>query len=487
MPQSPHTKRSRIRRQEALSITDSTSNVAHADINNISKTSSISPLTIQSNVNMTPLDNQQRERTTEDESFHKNATKLQSFILSGKSDQQHGNNNVTEATSRSIIYHSLDDQTYPATPGIRNNVDSVKVKNDCNLNVENEKSSQTDKYISVVTTNTRLARPIIVDDNISDEISYMSYVSSLSEDEIPIVFSDQLHDDNPSVQKMRRYHHQTPSDTHGKEGYSIENEKKRPPEICTKFNYNQIGRMVSVESERSKVGELMNFNQKQHRQGSTVISLESHNSWKQIQRRSRKPSLNPNGAALSENLDSLSCTQFNRQRRRLRHKPGFDSGRPSGTFPMRKVNSSTSVHSMFTSLTDLKDEAFSVASASVACSTKSIVVNGRVMNDIQHREQRPRTAPHTTGVSRSIEGNDLDYTIGHKSVTLDQLDELKATMNVDMLRHEVEGGRKKRRRRVKDEMKYMVGKIVPSPLKGMKAALTKRKRYNLERSNGRLT
>lgn len=47
--------------------------------------------------------------------------------------------------------------------------------------------------------------------------------------------------------------------------------------------------------------------------------------------------------------------------------------------------------------------------------------------------------------------------------------------------------RKRRRRRAKDEFKYFVGKLVPGPVKVMKAVLTKKKTYDLERSSGCLT
>jgi len=47
--------------------------------------------------------------------------------------------------------------------------------------------------------------------------------------------------------------------------------------------------------------------------------------------------------------------------------------------------------------------------------------------------------------------------------------------------------RRMKRRSMKDELKYLVGKIVPSPLRGLKGALTRQKSVDLERSKGCLT
>lgn len=44
-------------------------------------------------------------------------------------------------------------------------------------------------------------------------------------------------------------------------------------------------------------------------------------------------------------------------------------------------------------------------------------------------------------------------------------------------------GKRRRRRRTKDELKFFVGKLVPRPIKAMTAVLTKTKRYDLERSS----
>ena len=48
-------------------------------------------------------------------------------------------------------------------------------------------------------------------------------------------------------------------------------------------------------------------------------------------------------------------------------------------------------------------------------------------------------------------------------------------------------GKRKRRRAMKDDLKYLAAKMVPAPLKGMKDVLTRQKGYDLERSSGFLT
>merc|ERR1712045_314895 len=192
-----------------------------------------------------------------------------------------------------------------------------------------------------------------------------------------------------------------------------------------------------------------------------------------------------------------------RKRKLLKINTGLDSNKPVTAIPFVKINSTTSANSVFTSLTALKSESLSVESAGYMSSAFKlpIVVNGRVVNDIKHRErprtaphmigERPRTAPRTIGGLQGLDGVDQIpcRTIGRKSVTADQLDELKTTDNVEILADEFErkGRRRRRRRPVKEDMKYIVGKMVPTPIKGMKAALTKRKRYDLERSHGCLT
>mmetsp|Transcript_24594 Transcript_24594/g.29019 ORF Transcript_24594/g.29019 Transcript_24594/m.29019 type:complete len:531 (+) Transcript_24594:135-1727(+) len=142
----------------------------------------------------------------------------------------------------------------------------------------------------------------------------------------------------------------------------------------------------------------------------------------------------------------------------------------------------------------------------------SIVVNGRVVNNIKHRRRYSDTV--SLGRSGDIGDNERNLPIvGNNSSTLYKaaameklaelepsisnestlmntpslLDSSKVSLNDSQENLGKENRRKKRRRSVKDELRYLVGKIVPSPLKGMRTVLTRKKSCDLERSSGCLT
>jgi len=138
----------------------------------------------------------------------------------------------------------------------------------------------------------------------------------------------------------------------------------------------------------------------------------------------------------------------------------------------------------------------SATSESYASTNHSIIVSGRVVNDIKHR-MRPSTAPLVAMKSDSMEEVDEQTPpqIFFKSATLEKLGELEPTSSESLLKPfrcdlsqpQKTQGKRKRRRAVKDDLKYLAGKIIPTPLKGMKAVLKKKKGYDLERSSGCLT
>lgn len=176
----------------------------------------------------------------------------------------------------------------------------------------------------------------------------------------------------------------------------------------------------------------------------------------------------------------------------------------------------------------------SIASASYGSAYQpSITVNGKVRNDVKHRRVASDTACLILGGSRGM-GDDIikhDRNSIYEAAIMGKLSGLEVTTALEsqsvaaqsslescpsILKYHstvlgddatmksyggstigitsVSSGttaqgkrRRMKRRSMKDEVKYFVGKMVPTPLRGLRGVLTRQKSVDLERSKGCLT